>query len=96
MLEAKKAEIDQMLREGEQLSAQAQNTVNQAAPMLVKHLNSLSREKQREFLNQVRTQMIRQFPPEVTELFDNDPELEKKAWQNFLDLLHAHGFDPPD
>ena len=96
MLEAKKAEIDRMLREGEQLSAKAKNTMNQAAPILVKHLNSLSREKQREFLNQVRTQMISQFPPEVTELFDNDPELEKKAWQNFLDLLHTHGFDPPD
>ena len=96
MLEAKKAEVDRMLREGEQLSAQAQNTMNQAAPILVKHLNSLSREKQREFLNQVRTQMISQFPPEVLELFDNEPELEKKAWQNFLDLLHAHGFDSPD
>ena len=91
-----KAEIEQMLREGEQLSAQAQNTLNRAAPILINHLNSLSPEKQREFLNQVRTQMLSQFPPEVRELFDNDPELEKKAWQNFLGLLRTHGFEPPD
>ena len=95
-LKAKKAEVDQLLADGDALLDQARNTVNQAVPILANHLNTFSREEQREFLNQVRTQMLSQFPPEVLELFDNDPELEKKAWQNFLDLLHVHGFDPPD
>lgn len=95
-LKVKKAEINQMLREAEQLSSQAQNTLNQAAPILVNHLNSLSSQEQSEFLNQVRTQMLSQFPPEVRELFDKNPDLEKKAWQNFLDLLQSRGFDPPD
>ena len=95
-LKEKKAEIDQIFREGEQISDQARSTMNQAAPILASHLNTLSREKQIEFLNQVRIQMNSQSLPEVQQLMDNDPELKEKAWQVFLDLLRENGFDPPN
>ena len=95
-LKAKKAEVDQMLADGDALLDQARNTVNRAVPILVNHLNSLSSEAQIKFLNQVRSQMYSASSPELQELMDNDPELEEKTWQTFLGRLRDNGFDPPN
>lgn len=95
-LKAKKAEVDQSLVDGDTLLDQARNTINQAVPILVNHLNSLSSEEQIKFLNQVRSQMYSASPPELQELMDNDPELEEKTWQTFLGRLQDNGFDPPN
>ena len=95
-LKAKKAEVDQSSVDGDALLDQARNTINQAVPILVNHLNSLSSEEQIKFLNQVRSQMYSASPPELQELMDNDPELEEKTWQTFLERLRDNGFDPPN
>lgn len=95
-LKAKKAEVDQLLADGDALLDQARNTVNQAIPILVNHLNSLSSEEQIKFLNQLRRQMYSGSPPALQELMDNDPELEEKTWQTFLGRLRDNGFDPPN
>ena len=94
MLKAKKAEVDQSLAEGDAILSQARKTMNQAAPILANHLNTLSPEEQRAFLNQVRKQMYSQSPPVVQELMDADPEVGEKAWQTFLDLLSENGYQP--
>lgn len=94
MLKAKKAEVDQALAEGDAILSQARRTMNQAAPILANHLNTLSPEEQRAFLNQVRTQMSSQSSPVVQEFMDANPEAEEKAWQTFLDLLSENGYQP--
>ena len=94
MLKAKKAEVDQALADGDAILSQARKTMNQAAPLLANHLNTLSTEGQRAFLNQIRTQMYSQSPPVVQELMDADPEVGEKAWQTFLDLLSENGYQP--
>ena len=94
MLKAKKAEVDQALAEGDALLSQARKTMNQAAPILANHLNTLSSEEQRAFLNQVRSQMYSQSPPAVQEIMDANPEAGEKAWQTFLDLLSENGYQP--
>lgn len=82
---AEKAIVNQMLADGGELLIQARNTINQAMPILANHLNTLSPEKQTEFLNHVRTRIHNLSPPEVQELMDKDPDLAEKAWQTFLD-----------
>ncbi len=94
MLKARKAEVDQSLAEGEAMLSQARQTMNQAAPILANHLNTLSPEEQRAFLNQVHSQMYHKSSPELQTLMDNKPEIIEQGWQTFLDLLYENGYQP--
>ena len=94
MLKARKAEVDQSLAEGDAMLSQARRTMNQAAPILANHLNTLSPEEQRAFLNQVHSQMYRKSSPELQALMDNKPEIIEQGWQTFLDLLYENGYQP--
>ena len=92
-LEAEYAETEKLLREGEIIKQQAIETMNQAIPMVVDHLNTLSIEEQQAFLKQVRDQMISLAPPEVQKLYAQDPELKDKGYELFLEMLRENGWN---
>ena len=96
MLADKKAEVEQMLAEGDAAVEQAMRTMNQAAPILISHLNTLSVEEQAAFLNTVRSQMFSHSPPEVQEVMKANPEYQEQGWQLFLHVLRQNGYEPPN
>ena len=96
MLADKKAEVEQMLAEGDAAVEQAKRSMNQVAPILISHLNTLSVEEQAAFLNTVRSQMFSHSPPEVQEVMKANPEYEEQGWQLLLEILRENGYKPPN
>ena len=91
-VEARLAEIDNLMAEGDMIQQQAIETMNQAIPMVVNHLNTLSIEEQQAFLKQVKDQMVSLTPPEVQKLYAQDPDLADKGYELFLEKLRENGW----
>ena len=96
ILADKKAEVEQMLAEGDAALEQAMRSMNQAAPILISHLNTLSVEEQTAFLNTARSRMFIDSPPEVQEIMKANPEYQEQGWQLFLKILRENGYEPPN
>ncbi len=86
--EAQQAKLKERLAETDALSNAIKAILQQAAPILANHLNSLSQEEQVAFLEQTRKTFMSQLPP------DADSEGIETAWQAFLDFLSQHGYEP--
>ena len=92
-LEAEIAETEKLLTEGEMIQKRAIETMNQAIPMVVDRLNTLSIAEQQAFLRQVKNQMVSLAPSEVQKLYAQDPDLADKGYELFLEKLRANGWD---
>ena len=82
------AETDALLEEADAIIAEGMASIGQGSAIVVNHLNSLSREEQRAFLEQARRDFIRQLPN------DADPAAINTGWQMFLDVLTENGYQP--
>ena len=91
-LEEVEAETERVLTEGKEIEQQAIETMNQAIPMVVNHLNTLSDEEQRVFLKQVRDQMVSLAPSELQSLYAQNPELKDQGYNRFLEMLRENGW----
>ena len=91
-LEAEAAETEKLMAAGDMIQQQAIETMNQAIPMVVNHLNTLSIEEQQAFLKQVKDQMVSLAPPEVQKLYAQDPDLADKGYELFLEKLRENGW----
>ena len=94
-LEAIDAETERLLVEGDMIAAKAMQTMGRAIPMIVNHLNVLSAADQREFLAEVRSQMVNAAPPEVQKLYAQNPELKDQGYNRLLEMLRENGWSEP-
>lgn len=92
-LEAIDAETERLLIEGDMIQRKAIESMNQAIPVVVDHLNSLSVEDQQTFLAEVKTQILSHTPPELQKLYAQNPELKDKGYELFLQLLRENGYE---
>ena len=91
-LEAEDAETGKLLKDGVMIQKQAIETMNQATPKIVNHLNTLSIEEQEAFLKQIKDQMVSLTPPEVQKLYAQDPDFIDKGYELFLEKLRENGW----
>lgn len=85
-------ETEKLLQEGEMIEKKAMETMNRAIPMVVDYLNTLSVEEQQDLLKQIREEMISLAPPELKDLYDQDPDLANKGYELFLEKLRENGW----
>ena len=93
-LEEVAAETEAALEDAALIREQAMQTIGQAIPMIVDHLNALSAEDQQDFLAEVRSQMVNLAPPEVQTLYAQNPELKDQGYTLFLEMLRENGYKP--
>ena len=94
-----KAEMEaarKTLAGGEALLERAQQSLDASIPIILEHLNSLSPQEQREFLDQVRNSLRSQLTPEVAALVDENPEILEQAWEEYFGMLIEAGYQPPE
>lgn len=92
-LDAADSETEFLLTEGDVISEQAAETMNQGFSMIIAHLNNLSPDEQQAFVDQVRDRMSRHIPPELQEFYARNPNLKNQGYELFLSQLREKGFE---
>ena len=91
--DAADSETEFLLTEGDVISEQAAETMNQGFSMIIAHLNNLSPDEQQAFVDQVRDRMSRHIPPELQEFYARNPNLKNQGYELFLSQLREKGFE---
>lgn len=92
-----KAKADETLQLVQQTQKESLELMREAMPIVVNHLNTLSQDEQREFLQQTKTAManqISQYPPELQPIVD-EFNIVEEGWKMYLDMLAEYGYTPP-
>lgn len=94
-----KAEMEaaeKALAGGDALLEEAQQSLEASVPIILEHLNSLSPQEQRDFLEETRNSLRSQLTPKVAELVEENPEILDQAWEQYFGLLIEAGYQPPE
>lgn len=94
-----KAEMEaaeKALAGGDALLEEAQQSLEASVPIILEHLNSLSPQEQRDFLEETRNSLRSQLTPKVAELVEENPEILDQAWEQYFGMLIEAGYQPPD
>ncbi len=94
-LEEMAAKTEAALEDAAVVRKRVLQTMNQAIPMIVDHLNTLSAEDQRDFLAEVKSQMGNAAPPAVQVLYAQNPELKDQGYTLLLEMLRENGWAEP-
>ncbi len=92
-------EVENALKIAMQSQEESLELMNEAMPIIVNHLNTLSQDEQREMLHETKTLMINQisqlYPPEFQPFLDKF-NVYDDGWNLYLDMLQEHGYILPE